>query len=654
MKPFIVLGLCSAFLYACSDDSDPPPIQEHNFEVSGGYQLKRFTSQDELESYVRQSFKETHYQPVIEPAFDLQVTEAADAPTATSGSLSQTNVQVNGVDEADRIKHDGSLLYVARSHQGYHAPFIAFRAPVAESLTVSPSETSAQKPAAGVDIYALNNAGETPIAQWQSDTYFKHLYLDQAHQQLILIPDDDGQPGWFDYFAWNSTSTTLQALNIANPLEPAPSWSLHFEGAIVSSRMLNGKLYVVTRFSPSLADDSDKPQLPHWSNPQKKELYAKSEQCFYPDQAPQNVRSDLIGIHVVHLSESDPEVESLCYVGNTETLFMSQENLYLATTHTHYNLLQDDTGSVIQYQPDTRTDLHRFALGTGKPQYIGSARVAGHLGWKQDQKPFRMGEHNGVLGIVTSTGAFWNAAEEEDVSHFYTLGVGENGFGIINQLPNSSRPQKIGKPGEQVYGVRFVGNRAYAVTFKTIDPLYVIDWSDAADPFIAGELEIPGFSEVLQPLGENLILGIGQAVTEVQGWGDQQFAVAAGIKLSLFDVSNPQAPTEIEALTLGKRGSQAGVARDHHALAQLYRTNTDDYLMALPLSIYADNYRWTHTGQYRFKIDTSGITQLDTVIADSTEYEYDYPDYDVANDRSLISNDESWYLHGNRLIHTQH
>ena len=96
---------------------------------------------------------------------------------------------------------------------------------------------------------------------------------------------------------------------------------------------------------------------------------------------------------------------------------------------------------------------------------------------------------------------------------------------VIAQLPNSQRPEAIGKPNEDLYGVRFIADRAYLVTFERTDPLYVLDLSNPRDPLIAGALEVTGFSNFLHPVTDNLLLGLGQS--------------GAGFtKLELFDVTD--------------------------------------------------------------------------------------------------------------------
>ena len=86
---------------------------------------------------------------------------------------------------------------------------------------------------------------------------------------------------------------------------------------------------------------------------------------------------------------------------------------------------------------------------------------------------------------------------------------GEHALEIIGRLPSDARPEEIGKPNESLFAVRFAGDRAYAVTFRQIDPLYVIDLSTPTDPRIAGALLLPGFSEFLHPVTDALLLGLG-------------------------------------------------------------------------------------------------------------------------------------------------
>jgi uncharacterized secreted protein with C-terminal beta-propeller domain len=142
-------------------------------------------------------------------------------------------------------------------------------------------------------------------------------------------------------------------------------------------------------------------------------------------------------------------------------------------------------------------------------------------------------------------------------------------------LPNEQHPESIGKPGETVQGVRFVGERAYVVTFLRNDPLYVIDLSNPADPFIAGQIEIPGFSTLLQPLGNELLLGVGSETS-------------SELKVELYDVQNPAAPQSIGKYVMpapgGDGSSSSAAAWDHHALSLLQ--TSDAVRIAVPFYLY--------------------------------------------------------------------
>ena len=135
---------------------------------------------------------------------------------------------------------------------------------------------------------------------------------------------------------------------------------------------------------------------------------------------------------------------------------------------------------------------------------------------------------------------------------------------IVSQLPNDQEPAPIGKPGEALHGVRFMGSRVYVVTFKKIDPLYIIDVATPEQPYIAGEVEIPGFSDYLHPIGENLLLGVGKDAFDMGS-----FAWYQGIKLELFDVSDPMTLSSIDSVRVGMRGSQSAALRDSHAISHL-------------------------------------------------------------------------------------
>jgi uncharacterized secreted protein with C-terminal beta-propeller domain len=190
------------------------------------------------------------------------------------------------------------------------------------------------------------------------------------------------------------------------------------------------------------------------------------------------------------------------------------------------------------------TAIHKFDIsGPVQTEYRGSGEVSGFL-----LSEWALSEYHGVLRVVsTETPAWWGRGGDSE-SFVTTLRQKD---GALNQ---AGRVGELGK-GDRVYSVRFVGDVGYVVTFKQIDPLYTLDLSDSEHPRVVGEVKIPGYSAYLHPIGEDLLLGIGQDATE-QGR-------PTGTQLSIFDVSDLKHPTRLWRASLGQGWSAA--ESDHHA-----------------------------------------------------------------------------------------
>jgi len=201
-----------------------------------------------------------------------------------------------------------------------------------------------------------------------------------------------------------------------------------------------------------------------------------------------------------------------------------------------------------------------------------------------------------------------------------------------------------------------MGSRIYAVTFKNIDPLYIIDVEDAEHPFIAGELEIPGFSDYLHPIGENLLLGVGKAAHDM---GD--FAWYQGIKIELFDVRDPSTLSSIDSVLIGKRGSESSARFDHHAVTHL-SMGEGLHRFTIPIQVHdgpdaepSTRHPWIETGLFLFEVEESSnplqssianvgkITRASNSDSESIRY-YD-PNASTHQDRAVLSGDQVHYVH---------
>jgi beta propeller domain-containing protein len=280
----------------------------------------------------------------------------------------------------------------------------------------------------------------------------------------------------------------------------------------------------------------------------------------------------------------DPRlVDSLAIVGRTEALYVSPSNLYLASGRYE---TAGRSGARLPAQASLyNTDIHQIGIDAGGMRVVGSGSIEGLVGWG-DKAAFRFGEHKGKLGVVSSINTGWWGNNSNRVTILQPSSIAQGMLKTVSYLPNSRRQQPLGKPNEMVYGTRFVGDKLYAVTFRQVDPLYIVDLADGSDPKITGELEIPGFSDYLHPLPNGLLLGFGRDAT-VAG-------LFQGLHLTLFDVTGA-APRQIQRVGLGKRGSDSAIFGSHHAFSALARPDGST-LVAFPASINDGTPMWGGTG----------------------------------------------------------
>ncbi len=326
-------------------------------------------------------------------------------------------------------------------------------------------------------------------------------------------------------------------------------------------------------------------------------LRSQRAQCYYNDSLFDEM------IHVVTLDgEKWAEPRQTMLLGSGTVIYASSGALYVANSEWD------------------RTQIHRFDLAKD-PVYTGSNQLEGRL-----LNQFAMGEYKDVLRVVTTN---WHQ------SQVFTLDVKKSSLDILGKI------EDIGLD-EDLYAVRFIGSKGYVVTFKKIDPLFVLDLADPKHPTVAGELKVPGFSTYLHPVEESQLIGLGKDADD-RG----TFAWFQGLKLSLFDVSNANAPKELHSLVIGGRGSGSEAAYDHHA----FTFDLSHRLLAIPVSFFSEtqgggNYgRFQYNGIHLYKIsnekgfESIGIFKLNNLDPgeDSPWYR---SSYDNTIRRSILIGDE--------------
>jgi len=248
---------------------------------------------------------------------------------------------------------------------------------------------------------------------------------------------------------------------------------------------------------------------------------------------------------VITLSPTEGKVLDATSVMATATeVYATTDHLYVATS-----VWRQPEGDVAPSVAET-TEIHRFDISDPrKSVYEASGSVAGHLlrpPWFVPSGPiaqWAMSEHGDDLRVATTV--------------MNQTGI-ENAITVLRPVAGALTP--IGTVtgiarGEQLYAVRFMGDRGYLVTYKRVDPLFVLDLSNPRAPRVVGELKVPGYSAYLHPIGDGLLLGIGQDDPDEDGFAD-------GSQVSVFDVSDPARPLRLGQLKLGERGSVAGVESD--------------------------------------------------------------------------------------------
>lgn len=252
-------------------------------------------------------------------------------------------------------------------------------------------------------------------------------------------------------------------------------------------------------------------------------------------------------------------VDADAIVSDGRVVYASPSSLYVATDR--YAVRPVDGRPV---PGGLTTTIHRFDIQSPtQTRYRGSGAVRGTL-----LSQWSLSERDGVLRVAaTSVPTWWGGPETDSETSVTTFAVRGDGLVKLGGVGGLGR-------GERVYAVRFIGDMGYVVTFRRVDPLYVLDLSRPSRPVARGELKLLGYSAYLHPVGDGLLLGIGQDAT-AEGR-------VLGTQASLFDVSNAAAPRRLDAFALGKGWSEA--EQDHHAFLWWPRTS----LAVLPVQTYDD------------------------------------------------------------------
>ncbi len=507
----------------------------------------------------------------------LEEVATADDSIADSGAASlqpgvdysTSNVQVAGIDEPDVAKTDGRRMVVASENR----------------------------------VHIVDVTGPEPVLiasiqlddQWVSNLLLHgDRVLVFASQWDVIVPfaepggtetGIEPAPGW-------GPTTVIVEIDLSETA-PAVARRLEIEGNYISARMTAGVVRVVT---------SSRPRAIPWAVPEAGDVASQERaaganreviaETTIDDWLPRFALSDASGVAVdggrlvgcdrvwapphhggtgtLSVTTIDIAADGLAgpmdavsIMSDGTTVYASPDRLYVTTSRWHDWRIEpagpDDDTTV-------ESEIHMFDItGRATSSYVGSATVRGMV-----LNQYSMSEHDGHLRIATTTTPAWwtwrdDASSTASESLVTVFAVGDDGLAEVGQVDGLG-------VGERIFAVRYLGDIAAVVTFRQIDPLYLLDLSDPAAPAVRGELKITGYSAYLHPLGDDLLLGVGQEAT------DEGFTT--GTQVSLFDIADLDRPERIAQWTAPGGHSQV----EFNPLAFLHWQPND--LVVLPLNQY--------------------------------------------------------------------
>jgi inhibitor of cysteine peptidase len=723
----IVSAICLLFVLAFAGCAPVPPtpgpdtektgIDTGSTTMAGGttanatQELKKFSSWQELRGFLQeQQSQSTSYDAYRE--FGLlegaMMADSIAAPSmagagsaqkvmvnAVASDYSQTNVQVEGVDEADFVKNDNKYIYVLSGQQ----------------LVI-------------IDAYPAQNA--KTLSKTEIDGNPRDLFV--KGDRLVVFTDLYEEVFGFEDYGYlpqprSRQQTHALVFDISDRGEPQLIHDYAIPGGYYQSRMIGGQVYLLTQQGISYYDFPGQPRIMdgktaiirpdvyYFDNPEDsyqlttvasfdiasdaKSMRAKSflmgytntlyvseeniyvsyqknlpyryyqeekEQRFYEAVVP--VLPTAIKTKVLAIKDDS----SLSKAERWEQTASALEEMYTGLINGDGATLEEKAQSMDQEQQQELQDLaqkiqdsvqewelkrqqerektviQKIGIDGGNIDYVGRGEVPGQL-----LNQFSLDENAGKLRVATT-------------SYLYTSkgSTMYNNVYILDSMMKITGELERLAPDERIYSTRFIGERLYMVTFKRIDPLFVIDLA-GKDPEVLGKLKIPGFSDYLHPYDATHIIGIGKE-TEGNEWGGVS---VKGVKLALFDVSDVEHPRQIDHVEIGAAGSDSEALSEHKA----FLFDKEKNLLVIPIREVKESYdAWQERvagqiwpsppiyrqrvwqGAYVFTVTDKGFEERGTVSHfDGEEDGYYYWGSPYAVRRSLFM-DDVLYTISNRFV----
>lgn len=596
-------------------------------EVAPATIVKSFSSEEEFKAYLEEASALAGYGVFgvgaqITPMMAERAAEGTPklgADVAMPTRVSETTVQVSGIDEPDIVKTDGSYIYFSpQSYRGWWGR---------ESIAPYQAQTNILKAFPPADLNVTSEIGRNGDMLLHNNT-------------LVIFSSDK-----------------IYGYDVSDPENPVESWNVEMNSSLMGARLYQDKIYLVTRkyidrYNPC-------PIVPITRNGVP--VTIGCARIFHPVTP---VQTD-VTYNAIVLDPSDGEVEkSVSFVGSSwsSVVYMSTNAIYVTYVYQGdileilSDFLREDASDLIPGYVIARLDAVRgynismqakmMELSVILQEYMNSLnrdeqlRIQNELSnrmmnytaeHKRDfvktgiakigldmemlgsgsvpgttLNQFSLDEHQNHLRVAVTVGGGWwgMGGSSESANDVYVLDSSMNIVGSVTDLGIT----------ERIYSVRFIQDKGYVVTFRQIDPFYVLDLSSPTNPQLKGELKIPGYSSYLHPITADKILGVGK---------EGQY-----VKISLFDVSSPENPTEKAKYSLEEYWSD--VLNTHHA----FLLDAEHEIFFLPGSM----------GGYVFSYENDSLSLVKAVSDISAKravYINDYL-YIIGDDKVVVLDENTW------------
>jgi uncharacterized secreted protein with C-terminal beta-propeller domain len=495
--------------------------------------------------------------------------DVSSAPSSGGAAdYSQTNVQVAGVDEPDFVKNDGRYIYVISGD--YLTIVDAYPAPAAAIISKTPIDDTPEEIFVSGNRLVLfttgtSNPGDSPASALQ----------------MKAMPSYRG----------NNPVTRAVFYDISDRKNPKVTKEYEIDGDYIDARLIGSNLYLVTREQVYTYQDEEitvpcvraggscvvTPDVYYFDNPERQYAFTTISSFDTASGNEKDAKTYLVGSgNILYVSQDAMYIsyqkyhsiirpvrgvpEPLIAAGDRNTGSpKTSSGISSPVLWEDFNKMSEEEKQAViaemQSAKEERvakreidqstTAIHRIAIDNGAITYIARGEVPGYL-----KNQFAMDEYNSNLRVATTSDVWTNRGQYE-YNNVFVLDSGMKTTGALTHIAEQ----------EKIYSTRFMGDRLYMVTFKRMDPFFVIDLSNPASPKILGKLKIPGYSDYLHPYDRNYVIGLGKE-TGTNEWGGVS---AQGLKLALFDVSDVEHPRQVGKVEIGDAGSDSAALSDHKA-----------------------------------------------------------------------------------------